>query len=926
MCVCVTTVSADSLIYATGTKETVTENVENMESTEGIEITESTETASDTENTEAVCGTETSETALSTETAEESAETTEIEEVQLETDMKGAEGIAAGKSYDTAAELEFEKDYQSATKVSVAGWYQFTLEKPGMVSFTFSHDKLDATENTEAWSIVFAAEKPLVDIGISTGMYTLSSGAYDITTTSPQVGLQAGTYRIMVKPTKDVASEKNYTMRLNFHDTYCETETNNSVSDADEIAFSTEVTGSLYSARDTDYYKVTVTEDGSIQFKLTHSKVSGKENVNLYHISLLDGSEKTLYDMYSNGSETEKNSINIGATKGTYFLKVEGGLISNADPYTGNYGLTVTTEVGGNWEKENNDTISVANAVVPGVTYGGDIRSTDDVDYFTLTTTGKGYLGMDFSHTVISGWETLSVYKITVSRKGQSGAVYTGYVKGGETNWAMPNLGLPADTYYIKLEAAQAISTSVLGGTIENGYPADYKITVNWQNATAWEEEVNDTISTANTVKSGTTYTGSIATTGDKDYYKVDLSKNGYLQVRFEHDNTGNTATHYRISVLNKDGSNIYEVTNAGVDTLYVSDKIGLEKGTYYVLIAASSTLYTGDYRLKVTTKAASDWESELNGDTATADTLKVGKEMNGIISSYSGDLDYYKFTLDKAAYVNVSLTHRKINAAGRSWYVYLLSASGKRLSYRDTDHLYSYAGAAYTESEAVKLQKGTYYVVVRTASDNKNAVGEEYTVCVNKISAKKPTISGVESTAYNKLKVTWKAVPGATSYTIYRSTSKDSGYTEVKTIHDVGTVSWTDSKVTTGKTYYYKMKATVAVEGGSTKESGYSKVKSGKPVPAATTLKATTPSAKQVKLTWKKVSGASGYEIYRSTKKDGKYSKIKTITKGSTKTYTDKSKLKSGTTCYYKIRAYRKVNGKKVYGEYSKVISKKVK
>lgn len=68
-----------------------------------------------------------------------------------------------------------------------------------------------------------------------------------------------------------------------------------------------------------------------------------------------------------------------------------------------------------------------------------------------------------------------------------------------------------------------------------------------------------------------------------------------------------------------------------------ISDKIGLAKGTYYVLVSVSSTLYTGDYGLKVTTKAASNWESEVNGDTATANSLKVGKEMHGVISSYSG-------------------------------------------------------------------------------------------------------------------------------------------------------------------------------------------------------------------------------------------------------------------------------------------------
>jgi len=87
--------------------------------------------------------------------------------------------------------------------------------------------------------------------------------------------------------------------------------------------------------------------------------------------------------------------------------------------------------------------------------------------------------------------------------------------------------------------------------------------------------------------------------------------------------------------------------------------------------------------------------------------------------------------------------------------------------------------------------------------------------------------------------------------------------------------------------------------------------------------VKSTT--KKQAKLTWKKVDGASGYEIYKATSKDGKYKKVTTIKKGSTKTYTEK-KLTSKKTYYYKVRAYRTVSGKKVYSGYSAVKSVKVK
>lgn len=62
--------------------------------------------------------------------------------------------------------------------------------------------------------------------------------------------------------------------------------------------------------------------------------------------------------------------------------------------------------------------------------------------------------------------------------------------------------------------------------------------------------------------------------------------------------------------------------------------------------------------------------------------------------------------------------------------------------------------------------------------------------------------------------------------------------------------------------------------------------------------------------LTWKKASKADGYVIYRSTKKNGKYKKIKVVKGAKNVKYTDK-KVKSKKTYYYKVCAYKgKVNG----------------
>lgn len=97
------------------------------------------------------------------------------------------------------------------------------------------------------------------------------------------------------------------------------------------------------------------------------------------------------------------------------------------------------------------------------------------------------------------------------------------------------------------------------------------------------------------------------------------------------------------------------------------------------------------------------------------------------------------------------------------------------------------------------------------------------------------------------------------------------------------------------------------------------------------TVEKPSTPSftldsaVKKITIKWKKISKASGYQIYKSTKKNGKYVLKKTITKGSIIQYIDK-KLKKKQKYYYKIRSYIKINGKKIYSKFSSIKSKTTK
>lgn len=93
------------------------------------------------------------------------------------------------------------------------------------------------------------------------------------------------------------------------------------------------------------------------------------------------------------------------------------------------------------------------------------------------------------------------------------------------------------------------------------------------------------------------------------------------------------------------------------------------------------------------------------------------------------------------------------------------------------------------------------------------------------------------------------------------------------------------------------------------------------------TSLHTTSRTTTSIKLQWQKLSGVSGYSIYRSVKKNSGYKKIKTLSSKDS-AYRD-TKRKSSAVYYYKIRPYRNIScktasgGKKtvtIYGSYSSV------
>jgi len=229
--------------------------------------------------------------------------------------------------------------------------------------------------------------------------------------------------------------------------------------------------------------------------------------------------------------------------------------------------------------------------------------------------------------------------------------------------------------------------------------------------------------------------------------------------------------------------------------------------------------------------------------------------------------------------------------------------------------------GTSYTHENLTMGQTYYYRVFAYKVVDGTTY----YSTHTEEVSCNIPVIKPTGLTASvvgaSSIKLSWKKATDADGYRVLVSTKRDDGYTELG--HTTNN-SYTCKNLNAGTTYYFKICSYKTVSGTKVYSSDTSAISKKLTVPIPTNIKLTNSSANSLKVSWSKVSEASGYELYRATSKSGTYKKIKTVTSGTTTSYTDKS-LTNGKTYYYKVRAYKTVSGSKKYSSYCSIISKKV-
>ena len=157
------------------------------------------------------------------------------------------------------------------------------------------------------------------------------------------------------------------------------------------------------------------------------------------------------------------------------------------------------------------------------------------------------------------------------------------------------------------------------------------------------------------------------------------------------------------------------------------------------------------------------------------------------------------------------------------------------------------------------------------------------------------PTVSPAANIT-SGVQVKWTKVTGANGYILYRKTG-NGGWTRLADIKSGTTTSYTDKTAKSGTTYTY----TVRAYSGSY-ISSYNAA--GKTVKRLTTptLGTISNTASGITVKWTKVTGASGYYVYRKSG-NGSWTRLATVS-GSTLSYTD-TKTANGTVYTYTVRAY---------------------
>ena len=253
---------------------------------------------------------------------------------------------------------------------------------------------------------------------------------------------------------------------------------------------------------------------------------------------------------------------------------------------------------------------------------------------------------------------------------------------------------------------------------------------------------------------------------------------------------------------------------------------LGTDEGQYYVYVESDDPDYTQSVTITsldedIATVDENNTITPLKAGTATFEASAEGCvsepfTIEFVKSDEEQKEDSALEAFDKliASIGNVTLDKETAVQNARDAYDKLSENAQKRLD-PDTLNILTKAEATITALKTEAIKKAEELKKAQEAANNTTAP----TVQLSKIALKAKAAKG-------KVKLTWKKSSKADGYIIYRATKKNGKYKQIKMIKSWKKNSFTDKKVKSKKTYYYKIRAYKGTVNGPVSAAKKAKVK----------------------------------------------------------------------------------------------------
>lgn len=160
----------------------------------------------------------------------------------------------------------------------------------------------------------------------------------------------------------------------------------------------------------------------------------------------------------------------------------------------------------------------------------------------------------------------------------------------------------------------------------------------------------------------------------------------------------------------------------------------------FYLKLIGGYDAYKTSYVFTVNFAPNTDWESEDNNTTASADVISAGKDWYGAINDLNDPCDYFKFRLGNSKKVTIKFGPKEVSGNSDSWDVELIDSSNQSQKISD--------GSSTIQTYTCYLKKGTYYLKITGRYNSKNV---PYAISYREFSLdlSAPRISSMKLVAY---------------------------------------------------------------------------------------------------------------------------------------------------------------------------------